>query len=87
MPGEAKSGWPDTARLFALWARVSMNPGQSSAPFAVIVSARASARGEFEHALNCGQTAHALSGVGWQSGNWLLMSRVNLLDPGEFPAF
>ncbi|EQB08959.1 hypothetical protein L284_20635 [Novosphingobium lindaniclasticum LE124] len=45
------------------------------------MSASGSARGEFEHAKNCAHTATALSGVGWQGGNWLLISRVNLFDP------
>jgi len=45
------------------------------------VSASGSARGDFGHAKNCAHTATARSGVGWQGGNWLLISRVNLFDP------
>ncbi|CDO36702.1 hypothetical protein SPHV1_2400044 [Novosphingobium sp. KN65.2] len=51
------------------------------------VSARGRPRGEIVHALNCDQTAHALGGVGWQGGNWLLMSRVNLLGSGTISGF
>ncbi|WP_379487592.1 hypothetical protein [Novosphingobium soli] len=35
-------------------------------------------RGVSGRAEDCGHTAHALSGVGWQGGNWLLMARFNL---------
>lgn len=96
MPGSARNARPIAARLCVPWAVVCVKSGQSSAPSAVMVSAalraagvsaRGIPRGEFEHALNCGQTAHALAGIGWQSGNWLLISRVNLLEPEEFPAF
>lgn len=79
-PGQSSA--PSAAIVTAaLWAA-----GVSATLRAAGVSARGAPRGEFEHALNCGQTAHALTGIGWLSGNWLLMSRVNLLDPEEFPA-
>lgn len=43
-------------------------------------------RGEIGHAENCGHAAHARSGVGWQGGNWLLMTRINLFGAGNgFP--
>jgi hypothetical protein len=70
-----------------------MGTEQSIAPYVVIkigaaakaaiVSARGKSRGEIGHAENCGHTATALSGVGWQGGNWLLMARINLLGPGN----
>lgn len=40
-------------------------------------------RGEIGHAENCGHTAHARSGIGWQGGNWLLMARINLFGTGN----
>ncbi|MAC58267.1 MAG: hypothetical protein CMH85_08320 [Novosphingobium sp.] len=55
----------------------------STAERAVFVSARGRTRGEFGHATNCGDAATAPSGVGWQSGNWLLMARINLFGPGN----
>ena len=39
------------------------------------------------HASNRRSTGHALSGTGWNGGNWLLMARVNLFDPERFPAW
>lgn len=60
-----------------------MKTEQSIAPSKASVSARERARGDTGHAENCGHTAHALSGVGWQGGNWLLMARINLFGTGN----
>lgn len=54
----------------------------------VIVSARDRPRGDIGHAENCDHTTHAPSGIGWQGGNWLLISRVNLFVPdGIYPVW
>jgi len=59
-----------------------------SMPEDVIVSARDSSRGDIGHAENCDHTTHAPSGIGWQGGNWLLISRVNLFVPdGIYPVW
>ncbi|HKR91667.1 MAG TPA: hypothetical protein VJR88_05240 [Novosphingobium sp.] len=60
-----------------------MKAEQSIAPPVANVSASGRSRGEIGRAENCGQTAHALSGVGWQGGNWLLMACINLFGPGN----
>ena len=69
-----------------------MKPGRFAAPIATLlsvvladvsVSARASSRGDMRLTENCDHAMRARSGVGWQGGNWLLISRVNLFVPEE----
>ena len=65
------------------WSAAPIATLLSVVPRDVSVSARASSRGDMRHAENCGHAMRARSGVGWQGGNWLLISRVNLFVPDE----
>ena len=70
------------------WSAAPIATLLSVVPRDVSVSARASSRGDMRHAENCGHAMRARSGVGWQGGNWLLISRVNLFVPdGIYPVW
>lgn len=55
----------------------------SAASRAESVSADMRSRGEFARHEDCTHAARALPGVGWQSGSWLLMVRINLFGFGK----